>query len=98
MSDAQILDRGYRRFEGERAGLRGSVGSLTWHTSRSILGLGRKARYKIVPVFIIVVAFLPVIAFLALAILVGDQIFYMNVQGENSGIQFRNKFTLPQFR
>ena len=72
MSDARILDRGYRRFEGERAGLRGSVGSLTWHTSRSILGLGRKARYKIVPVFIIVIAFLPVIAFLALTILVGD--------------------------
>ena len=28
------------------------------------------------------------------------RIFYMNIQvhGENSGIQFENKFTLPQFR
>ncbi len=74
MSDARILDRGYRRFEGERSGLRGSVRSLAWHTARSILGLGRKARYKIVPVFIIVIAFLPAIAFLGLAILIGDML------------------------
>lgn len=72
MSDAQIFDRGYRTFEGERSGLRGAVRSVVWHTTRSILGLGRSARHKVFPVAVIVIAFLPALAFLALAVLIGD--------------------------
>jgi ABC-2 type transport system permease protein len=69
---AQILDRGYRKFEGRRAGVRGSVRSLAWHTTRSILGLGRPARHKIFPIVVIVVAFVPSLAFLAISILIRD--------------------------
>ena len=69
---AQILDRGYRRYEGRRSGVVGAVRSLSWHTTRGILGLGRKARHKIFPVIVVVIAFLPTIAFLGLAILIGD--------------------------
>lgn len=72
MSDARILDRGYRRYDGNRSGLRGSVRSLAWHTTRSILGLGRPARHKIFPIIVMVVAFVPSLAFLAVAILIGD--------------------------
>jgi ABC-2 type transport system permease protein len=72
MSDARILDRGYRKYDGERAGLRGSVRSLAWHTTRSILGLGRPARHKVFPIIVMVVAFVPSLAFLAIAILIGD--------------------------
>lgn len=72
MSDARILDRGYRKYEGTRAGLRGSVRSLAWHTTRSILGLGRPARHKVFPIIVMVVAFVPSLAFLAVAILIGD--------------------------
>lgn len=72
MSDAQILDRGYRKYVGDRSGLRGSVRSLAWHTIRSILGLGRPARHKIFPIIVMVVAFVPALAFLAVAILIGD--------------------------
>ena len=72
MSDARILDRGYRKYEGERSGLRGSMRSLTWHTTRSILGLGRPARHKVFPIIVMVVAFVPSLAFLAIAILIGD--------------------------
>lgn len=72
MSDARILDRGYRKFEGTRAGVGGAVRSLVWHTVRSILGLGRKGRHKVFPVIVIVVAFIPALAFLAIAILIGD--------------------------
>ena len=72
MSDARILDRGYRKYEGDRSGLRGSVRSLAWHTTRSILGLGRPARHKIFPIIVMVVAFVPALAFLAVAILIGD--------------------------
>lgn len=69
---ALILDRGYRRFEGRRSGTIGAMRSVTWHALRSILGLGRKARHKVFPVIVVVFAFLPAIAFLALAALIGD--------------------------
>ena len=72
MSDARILDRGYRRFEGHRSGVAGAVRSVAWHTVRSILGLGRSARHKIFPVIVLVVAFVPAIAFLAISVLLGE--------------------------
>ncbi|HEY5663544.1 MAG TPA: ABC transporter permease [Ilumatobacter sp.] len=72
MSDARILDRGYRRFEGERSGLVGAVRSVAWHTVRSILGLGRKGRHKVFPIIVLVVSFVPAVVFLALSVLIGD--------------------------
>jgi ABC-2 type transport system permease protein len=72
MSDAQILDRGYRRFEGERSGVTGAVRSVAWHTTRSILGLGRKARHKVFPIIVLVVSFVPAVVFMALTVLIGD--------------------------
>jgi ABC-2 type transport system permease protein len=72
MSDAQILDRGYRRFDGDRSGVGGAMRSVAWHTVRSILGLGRKARHKVFPIIVLVVAFVPAIAFLAITVLLGD--------------------------
>jgi ABC-2 type transport system permease protein len=72
MSDAQILDRGYRKFAGERSGVSGAVKSLAWYTIRSILGLGRPARHKIFPILVAVIAFLPAIIFIGVSILFGD--------------------------
>ena len=59
MSDARILDRGYRRYEGERSGVAGAVRSVAWHTVRSILGLGRKGRHKVFPIIVLVISFVP---------------------------------------
>ena len=72
MSTAEIFDRGYRTFDGERAGVGKAVRSVAWHTIRSILGLGRKGRHKVFPIIVAVVAFLPSIGFLALSVLIGD--------------------------
>lgn len=69
---ARILDRGYRAYEGNRSGVTGAVRSVAWHTVRSILGLGRKGRHKVFPVVVIVVGFVPSVAFLAISILLGD--------------------------
>jgi ABC-2 type transport system permease protein len=71
-SGARILDRGYRRYEGSRSGVAGAVRSVAWHSTRSILGLGRKARHKIFPVIVVALAFIPSIAFLGLTVLIGD--------------------------
>lgn len=72
MSDARILDRGYRKFDGQRSGVVGAMRSVAWHTTRSILGLGRGGRHKVFPIIVIVIAFLPALGFLALSILIGD--------------------------
>ncbi len=69
---AQILDRGYRKYGGERSGVPGAVRSVAWHTTRSILGLGRKGRHKVFPIIVAVIAFVPALVFLAVAVLFGD--------------------------
>ena len=67
--NAEILERGYRRFEGERKGVFHAVGSTAWYTTKSIFGLGRKARQKFFPVTIIVLAFLIAVIQLAVVFL-----------------------------
>lgn len=76
---AQILDRGYRKFDGRRSGLAGAVRSTAWHSTRSVLGLGRKARHKIAPVLVIIVAMLPAIAYVGFAALLGGDEFVNDV-------------------
>jgi ABC-2 type transport system permease protein len=72
---AQILDRGYRKFDGRRKGVWGAVRSTAWHTTRSVLGLGRKARHKIAPALVIIVAMLPAVVFVGAAVLLGGDEF-----------------------
>ena len=75
MSSAEIFDRGYRKFEGERSGVGGAIRSLSWQTTRSILGLGRKARHKIFPILVIAIAFLPAIIYVGMAALFPADLF-----------------------
>jgi ABC-2 type transport system permease protein len=69
---AQIHDRGYRKYDGQRSGVTGAIRSVTKHTVRSILGIGRKGRHKVFPVIVIAIAFIPSVAFLAISILLKD--------------------------
>lgn len=69
---SEIHDRGYRKYEGARSGVAGAVRSLTWQTIRSILGLGRPARHKVFPVIVVVIAGLPAVVFLGVALLFRD--------------------------
>ena len=69
---SEIHDRGYRKYEGARSGVAGAVRSLVWQTIRSILGLGRPARHKVFPVIMVVIAALPAVVFLGVAILFRD--------------------------
>ena len=68
----EIHDRGYRKYEGARSGLAGAIRSLAWQTIRSVLGLGRSARHKVFPVIVVVIAALPAVVFLGVAILFRD--------------------------
>ena len=67
MSDAQIFEGGYRRYEGQRLGAAHATRAVWSHTLRRILGLGRPARSKILPVLSIVIAYVPMVVFVGLA-------------------------------
>ena len=75
---ARILDAGYRRYEGSRAGLAHSVRSVIANTLRRVLGLRRPARSKILPVASILFAYLPAMVFVGIAAL-------LNRFGEEAG-------------
>ncbi|HYN34763.1 MAG TPA: ABC transporter permease [Ilumatobacteraceae bacterium] len=71
--DAQIVERGFQRYEGRRSGVPGAIRSVSWESIRATLGLGRPARTKIFPVIAVVIAYLPAIVFVGIAILIpGD--------------------------
>lgn len=72
MTDAQIFDQGYRTYEGERTGLRGALRSLVVYSLRSSLGLGRKARHKLVPLLTIIISYVPAVVFLGVIALFGE--------------------------
>jgi ABC-2 type transport system permease protein len=71
---AEIFDRGYRQYAGERSGVGGAMRTLIRHSVKRSLGLGRSARYKIVPIAIILFAFTPAVVFVGIAALIPDAI------------------------
>jgi ABC-2 type transport system permease protein len=66
---AKIFDRGYRRYEGERRGVRGAFFTLYLATLQRVLGLRRGAKAKILPVIVIAISYLPAIVFVGIAAL-----------------------------
>ncbi len=64
VDDTAIHDLGYRRYEGPRIGAVGAWRALYWQGLRSMFGLGRSAKAKIVPVFVMLITLLPTMAML----------------------------------
>ncbi len=60
--DTAIHDLGYRRYDGPRVGAVGAWRALYWQGLRTMFGIGRSAKAKVVPVFVILVSMLPAAA------------------------------------
>lgn len=69
---ARIVDRGYRRYEGRRTGVLGSMWALVVHSMQRALGLKRPAGQKILPALAIFIAYVPAIVFVGLSVLIQD--------------------------
>ena len=66
---AQIFERGYRRYEGERLG-RGSAIRAVWAQAfQRILGMRRPIWTKILPVLVVFLSYVPAIVFIGLVAL-----------------------------
>ena len=74
MTDARILDRSYRRYEGERRGVAGAVRSLAWHSALRALGLRRSLWAKLLPLLSVGIAYVPAMVFVGIAALLPEQL------------------------
>ncbi len=72
--DAAIYEQGYRSYGGERTGTSGAIRTLVVHSARAVLGLGRSARHKIMPVAVILMAYVPAAVFLGVAALLAGEL------------------------
>lgn len=68
--EAQILDRGYRRYEGPRRGIGGAISTLTVHSVQRALGLRRSAWAKVLPFGGALIAYLPAVVFVGVVALI----------------------------
>ncbi|MFQ5516921.1 MAG: ABC transporter permease [Acidimicrobiia bacterium] len=71
-TEGQVFDLGYRRYDGPRLGRVATTLAVVRDGVRRVLGLRRRARRKVLPWSLIVVAFMPSIVFLAFALIAGE--------------------------
>jgi ABC-2 type transport system permease protein len=62
-AQAQIADRRFQHYDGERRGVAYSFVSLLLHSIGWVLGLKRSSRYKIIPALVLLSTYLPAAAF-----------------------------------
>jgi ABC-2 type transport system permease protein len=69
---AQILERGYRRYDGERLGRGGSIRSVWWYSIQRMLGMRRSVWSKLLPAAVIFFSYVPAIVFVGIVALAKD--------------------------
>lgn len=69
MTDARILDRSYRAYDGPRGGVLGAMRTVTLHSMRHALGIKRRHGAKVLPVLTILLAYVPAVVFIGMVAL-----------------------------
>ena len=66
---ARIMDRGYRRYSGVRGGIGHAMSSVTKYTVQRVLGIHRKFRFKVMPILIIAISYVPHLVYVGVVVL-----------------------------
>ena len=74
MSEARILDQGYRPYDGPRLGVAAAVRSLAGHSALRALGLRRSFWAKLLPLASVGIAYVPALVFVGIAALVPEEL------------------------
>ena len=74
MTDARIIDQGYRRYDGPRRSTGGAIVTLARHSALRALGLRRSVWAKLLPIPAVVIAYLPAAVFVGIAALVPEEL------------------------
>ena len=69
MTDARILDRSYRAYDGPRGGVPGAMRTVALHSMRHALGIKRRHGAKVLPVLTILLAYVPAVVFIGMVAL-----------------------------
>ncbi len=69
---AQILERGYRRYDGERLGRGASIRAVWWYSIQRMLGMRRSVWSKLLPAAVIFFSYVPAIVFVGVVALAKD--------------------------
>ena len=72
--NAEIFDRGYRAYDGPRTGVNTGMKAVGVATVQRALGMRRKFRFKIVPMLTTLIAYVPALAFMGIAILLPSEL------------------------
>ena len=70
----EIYSRGYRVYDGPRTGVRSGMVAVVVSSIQRAFGLRRKFRFKVVPLLTIIVAYIPALAFLGIAVLLPSEL------------------------
>lgn len=70
----EIFSRGYRVYDGPRTGVRSGMLAVVVSSIQRAFGLRRKFRFKVVPLLTVVVAYIPALAFLGIAVLLPSEL------------------------
>jgi len=85
--DARILDRGYRRYDGSRLGVRSSAVRLATYSMQRALGIRRPAWAKILPILTVALAYVPAIVFIGIVALIPDDVVGPNDPFRSSAME-----------
>ncbi|MCB9403510.1 MAG: ABC transporter permease subunit [Microthrixaceae bacterium] len=69
-AEARIINRGYRRYDGERSGVSGAVRSVVRHSVQRGLGMRRTIWAKVPPVLTAAIAYIPAVVFVGIIALI----------------------------
>ena len=65
----RIMDRGYRRYDGERGDVHDAMRSVWKYTLQRILGIHRLFRFKVLPVLMIGIAYVPTLVYVGITVI-----------------------------
>ncbi|MGI8756195.1 MAG: ABC transporter permease [Acidimicrobiales bacterium] len=72
-TEARIIDRGYRSYDGPRTGVRGAITTVIRHSVQRALGLRRTVWAKVLPLAAVLIAYLPAVVFIGVVALFPKQ-------------------------
>jgi len=87
VTTTEILERGYRRYDGPRLGVGAAMRSVIRFTVQRCLGIHRPARTKVFPILVIVLAYVPTIVYVGVTVL-GNRLQKSGVPGRSMANAF----------
>ena len=78
----EVFDLGYRRYDGPREGRSRARKAMYWDGVRTVIGIGRGGRAKILPVLMFIAAMFPAVVFVIILSFAGEAADFLPGPGD----------------